>query len=259
MPPPRLDSGIADSIVVWGAIAGIIGSRIYDVFDNWSSTWGTLRSIVFSGAGFVWYGGLIGGSFRPGWSRAITRSRSDDHGHVRRAVDARQAFGRMGCQLSGDGDWGVPSTLPWAMAYPKAIVGWHGDLHLADGGFIPATVLKLNQRASWLTASSLACGSIRHRSTRRFSTSRSSDSLGDALAREVRRRTALSLPDPRRRSAIPGRVRQDQPTRDLGFERGPIDFHSDDRRRRDRMGVAVPASADARGARRVDRLKYGSR
>src|SRR2546423_8061447 len=43
------------------------------------------------------------------------------------------AFGRMGCQLSGDGDWGLPSTLPWAMAYPQAIVGWGPD-----------TVLKLD-------------------------------------------------------------------------------------------------------------------
>ena len=44
-----------------------------------------------------------------------------------------QALGRMGCQLSGDGDWGMPSTLPWAMAYPKAIVGWNAE-----------TVLKLD-------------------------------------------------------------------------------------------------------------------
>jgi phosphatidylglycerol---prolipoprotein diacylglyceryl transferase len=44
------------------------------------------------------------------------------------------AFGRMGCQLSGDGDWGLPSRLPWAMAYPRAIVGWG-----------PETVLKLDR------------------------------------------------------------------------------------------------------------------
>jgi phosphatidylglycerol:prolipoprotein diacylglycerol transferase len=32
--------------------------------------------------------------------------------------------GRIGCQLAGDGDWGTVSDLPWAMAYPDAIVGW---------------------------------------------------------------------------------------------------------------------------------------
>ncbi len=32
------------------------------------------------------------------------------------------ALGRIGCQLSGDGDYGVPSDLPWAMAYPDGTV-----------------------------------------------------------------------------------------------------------------------------------------
>src|SRR5262249_51786888 len=30
----------------------------------------------------------------------------------------------IGCELAGDGDWGTPSTLPWAQAYPNAIIGW---------------------------------------------------------------------------------------------------------------------------------------
>jgi phosphatidylglycerol:prolipoprotein diacylglycerol transferase len=35
---------------------------------------------------------------------------------------AAYAIGRIGCHLSGDGDYGPPSTLPWAMAYPSGIV-----------------------------------------------------------------------------------------------------------------------------------------
>jgi phosphatidylglycerol:prolipoprotein diacylglycerol transferase len=60
------------------------------------------------------------------------------------ALAIGQAIGRMGCQLAGDGDWGLPSTLPWAMSYPKAIVGWNSDsvLKLDDhyrlvSGFFP--------------------------------------------------------------------------------------------------------------------------
>src|SRR5262249_2007221 len=34
-------------------------------------------------------------------------------------------IGRIGCQLAGDGDWGRETTLPWGMAYPNAIGGWH--------------------------------------------------------------------------------------------------------------------------------------
>jgi phosphatidylglycerol:prolipoprotein diacylglycerol transferase len=38
------------------------------------------------------------------------------------AIVLGQAIGRIGCQLSGDGDWGVETTLPWGMAYRHAVV-----------------------------------------------------------------------------------------------------------------------------------------
>ncbi len=139
------DPGMADALVVSGAISGFAGSRLYDVFDHWSEYMAHPWSIVLSGAGFVWYGGLIGGIIAT-W--IVARYYKVNFLTVTDMCAAPlilgQAFGRMGCQLSGDGDWGVPSTLPWAMAYPKAIIGWHGDIHVPDGGFIPATVLKLD-------------------------------------------------------------------------------------------------------------------
>jgi phosphatidylglycerol:prolipoprotein diacylglycerol transferase len=46
-----------------------------------------------------------------------------------------QALGRIGCLVSGDGDWGLPTTLPWGMQFPNAIVGWNGN-----------TVLKLDSQ-----------------------------------------------------------------------------------------------------------------
>jgi phosphatidylglycerol:prolipoprotein diacylglycerol transferase len=140
-----IDPSLADTIVVWAAIAGFGGSRIYDVFDHWSDYMAHPASIVLSGAGFVWYGGLIGGIVST-WliSRRFKLSFVTVADMCAAPLILGQAFGRMGCLLSGDGDWGLPSTLPWAMSFPKAIVGWHGDLHLADGGFIPASVLKLD-------------------------------------------------------------------------------------------------------------------
>src|SRR5207302_10173081 len=103
------------------------------------------KSMIFSGSGFVFYGGMIGGIIGAylvsRWYRisfAVTMDMCAP------ALAIGQAIGRMGCQLAGDGDWGLPSTLPWAMAYPKAIIGWHGDLRLPDGGFLPSTVLELD-------------------------------------------------------------------------------------------------------------------
>jgi len=125
---------LANAIVVWGAISGIAGSRLYDVIDQWPDYAAHPWSIVFSGAGFVWYGGLIAGIITT-WivARRYGVAFLTVADMCAPALVLGQAFGRMGCQLSGDGDWGLPSTLPWAMAYPKAIVGWNAQ-----------TVLKLD-------------------------------------------------------------------------------------------------------------------
>ena len=143
------DPGLADAIVVSGAISGFATSRVYDVFDHWSEYMAHPWSIVLSGAGFVWYGGLIGGIVSTWIVARYHKVRFLTITDMCAApLILGQAFGRMGCHLSGDGDWGLPSTLPWAMAYPKAIIGWHGDLHFPDGGFIASTVLKLDPNGS---------------------------------------------------------------------------------------------------------------
>jgi phosphatidylglycerol:prolipoprotein diacylglycerol transferase len=45
------------------------------------------------------------------------------------ALAAGYAVGRIGCQLSGDGDYGEPSGLPWAMAYPEGTVPTDEEVH----------------------------------------------------------------------------------------------------------------------------------
>jgi phosphatidylglycerol---prolipoprotein diacylglyceryl transferase len=125
---------MATSLIVWGAIGGLAGARLLDVFNNWSVYMSHPFSIVFSGAGFVWYGGLIGGIFSS-WlvARHYRISFLTVADMCAAPLALGMALGRMGCLLSGDGDWGLPSKLPWAMAYPRAIVGWG-----------PETVLKLD-------------------------------------------------------------------------------------------------------------------
>jgi phosphatidylglycerol:prolipoprotein diacylglycerol transferase len=129
---------MATAVVVWSAIGGLAGARLYDVFDNWSAYMSHPASIVFSGAGFVWYGGFIGGivasSLVARYYRISFLTVAD---MCAAPLALGMAFGRMGCQLSGDGDWGLPSKLPWAMAYPRAIVGWG-----------PETVLKLDSHGN---------------------------------------------------------------------------------------------------------------
>jgi phosphatidylglycerol:prolipoprotein diacylglycerol transferase len=128
-----IDPEYATAIVLWGALGGIAGARLYDVLDNWRLYMADPIAIVWSGSGFVWFGGFIGGVtaayFVARYYKISVGATADMCGP---ALAIGQALGRIGCHLSGDGDWGAPSTLPWAVAYPKAIVGWG-----------PQTVLKL--------------------------------------------------------------------------------------------------------------------
>src|SRR5713101_6347708 len=141
------DAGLASSLVLWVAIASFGGARLNDVIDNWRIYSADPKSIIFSSTGFVFYGGFIGGLlasivFAPGLGLA-------------------HAIGRQGCQLSGDGDWGTPSRLPWAMAYPRAIVGWNAETVMAVdrhgnliSGFYPG-VPSADQCGSYLLAGPL--------------------------------------------------------------------------------------------------------
>lgn len=121
-----LDRKHASSIVWWAAIGGIVGSRILSVANDWGQFLDSPMTFLFSGAGFVWYGGLIGGILSVSLyvlARGLPYLAVGDCVAV--GLVLGQAIGRVGCQLSGDGDWGHVSELPWAMAYTRAIFGWN--------------------------------------------------------------------------------------------------------------------------------------
>lgn len=113
------DGDIATTIVVTGAIGGIVGAKIYYIFLD-----GRIEiNEIFSPSGLVWYGGLIGGSAAVSW--VIHRSPNpflptiDVLGPL---VLLGYGIGRIGCLLAGDGDYGPPSDLPWAMSFPNGTV-----------------------------------------------------------------------------------------------------------------------------------------
>jgi phosphatidylglycerol:prolipoprotein diacylglycerol transferase len=122
------DPEYSSSIVISAAVAGIAGSRIYAILDDLPTYLADPKSMIFSGSGFVFYGGMIGGILGAyivsRWYRISFAATMD---MCAPALAIGQAIGRIGCQLAGDGDWGLPSTLPWAMSYPKAIVGWNSE------------------------------------------------------------------------------------------------------------------------------------
>ncbi len=119
------DGEIASSLVVWAAVGGIGGARLWNILNDWSGFLADPIGAIFTGAGFTWYGGLFGGIV------AVTIALRRNGVPWLVGADAiapglilAHAIGRIGCQLAGDGDWGSVTTLPWGMAYTQAIVGW---------------------------------------------------------------------------------------------------------------------------------------
>ncbi|HXG20551.1 MAG TPA: prolipoprotein diacylglyceryl transferase [Methylomirabilota bacterium] len=119
------DPTLASTFVLWAAVGGLIGARLLFLFEEWQAFLHNPWPLLFTGAGFVWYGGLIGGVV--GVSLCIWRyglSWSEMMDAVAPAIALGHGIGRIGCHLAGDGDWGPPTDLPWGVAYPNAIVGW---------------------------------------------------------------------------------------------------------------------------------------
>jgi phosphatidylglycerol---prolipoprotein diacylglyceryl transferase len=111
-------------------VGGIIGARVYYLAQNWSDVSDDFLGNLFSGAGLVWYGGALGGAlavFIWAWRRKFLTLALLDLAAAPLALG--YAIGRIGCQLSGDGDYGKASDLPWAMSYPDGTVPTDDRVH----------------------------------------------------------------------------------------------------------------------------------
>lgn len=121
----REDPEAASYLVFWAAVGGLVGARLWIVADDWGSFVSNPLSFLLTTGGFVWYGGLLGGTLAVSW--VLRRKRIPwllAADAVAPALALGYAIGRIGCHLAGDGDWGVVTTLPWGVAYTHAIVGW---------------------------------------------------------------------------------------------------------------------------------------
>jgi phosphatidylglycerol---prolipoprotein diacylglyceryl transferase len=110
----------AYEIVFWALIGGLVGARGYYLLQNHKSLG---VGDVFGGSGLIWYGGLLGGVVSVLlWARRrqfVSLALLDMAGP---GLALGYAIGRIGCQVSGDGDYGKAWNGPWAMGYPKGTV-----------------------------------------------------------------------------------------------------------------------------------------
>ncbi len=104
---------LAWDAVMWAVIGGLLGAKLYYAVLT--------RDVasLFSRAGLVWYGGFIGGTLAVvaylWWKKHPVAPIADA---IAPALAAGYAVGRIGCFLVGD-DYGRPTDVPWAMAFPQ--------------------------------------------------------------------------------------------------------------------------------------------
>lgn len=124
------DPDLANGIAIAAMIGGFLGARFYYILERWHRFLAHPSDYLFTGAGLVWYGGLFGGMIAVIWYIHHNKISIPVIADVMAPLLALgQVFGRGGCLLSGDGDYGPPTDVPWSMSFPKGIVPTTQHVH----------------------------------------------------------------------------------------------------------------------------------
>jgi phosphatidylglycerol:prolipoprotein diacylglycerol transferase len=130
MPPQDVVADFTFAVL----IAGVVGARLFHILEHWDDFLAAPMAMLFSRAGLSVFGGLIFGAivgvvYVRRWSLP-PRPLFDA---IAPSMMLGYAIGRIGCQVSGDGDWGTvanmalkPDWLPmwaWAQTYDNNIYG----------------------------------------------------------------------------------------------------------------------------------------
>ena len=144
-------------ITMAAAIGGLIGAKIFHLLEYWDDFTADPFGMFFSGSGLTMYGGLIVGTIAVLWY-GKKNNIPPIHLCDAAAPGLMLAYGtgRIGCQLAGDGDWGIVNTHPkpsilnflpdwvWSFRYPNNVINegipiegctGHHCYQLAEGVF----------------------------------------------------------------------------------------------------------------------------
>jgi phosphatidylglycerol:prolipoprotein diacylglycerol transferase len=113
----------AIGIVAISTVAGVVGAKLWHVLETPQLLIQDPVGLLLDRAGFAWFGGLIAGILALLWqSRGAGLSRLGMLDLAAPAAAGGYGVGRLGCLISGDGDYGIPTSLPWGMSFPNGLV-----------------------------------------------------------------------------------------------------------------------------------------
>jgi phosphatidylglycerol---prolipoprotein diacylglyceryl transferase len=126
------NSGEAEALISFPCLAGFVGAKLYHLLESPAEFFADPVHQLFSPYGFAWFGGLIAGFATFAFvAWRITRHTAAKGNPVSLltifdagspAAALGYGIGRIGCLLSGDGDYGIPTSLPWGMSFPNGLV-----------------------------------------------------------------------------------------------------------------------------------------
>jgi phosphatidylglycerol:prolipoprotein diacylglycerol transferase len=129
---------LTGNIVLVAAIFGIIGSKIFDLFENIDALIRDPLGSIFSFSGLTFYGGLIIAAFAVVYyahKNKITFPNISDA--IAPSLILAYGIGRVGCQLAGDGCWGIVNNNPkppWLGFLPDWVWGFNYPHNVIDEG-----------------------------------------------------------------------------------------------------------------------------
>ena len=126
----RRVSADAEAIIGITGLAGLAGSRLYHLLESPAEFFADPWPQLFSTMGFAFFGAVIGGFL----ALLLLARRFKIPALLMLDVASPAAalgygIGRIGCLLSGDGDYGIPTSLPWGMSFPNGIVPTTDRVH----------------------------------------------------------------------------------------------------------------------------------
>ncbi|GAB3929209.1 prolipoprotein diacylglyceryl transferase [Mucilaginibacter myungsuensis] len=132
------------TILVWAAIAGFGGAKLFNGLENWDQFVADPVGMLIGFEGLTFYGGLICGGAAVLYianKNGVAPLKMLDIGGP--GMMLSYGVGRIGCQMAGDGDWGISNLAPkpswlswapdwmWAFNYPHNVATMDRDNPIA--------------------------------------------------------------------------------------------------------------------------------
>ncbi|GAC1618807.1 MAG: hypothetical protein NVS9B13_07260 [Candidatus Acidiferrum sp.] len=120
----------AYSMITFAGLAGMLGAKLYHLLETPAELFADPWPLLFSRTGFAWFGGFLGGfGVMLYMGRRAKLPLLEFLDACSPAAAVGYGIGRIGCLLSGDGDYGIPTSLPWGMSFPNGIVPTTARVH----------------------------------------------------------------------------------------------------------------------------------